>query len=285
MKKQQDLNSLLNVIRYIEQHTDSTLPLEHLAELAHMSVPTLHRKFKQQFGVTPKQFQNDQRIHLLKQTLKQGKSITEAVYIAGFGSVSRIYEQANQEFGMTLTEYKNNGENLSISYVFSQIAYGQLIMAATDKGVCFLHFGNDKKELLHALEQEFPKANLCENKQESGDQLSLWLAALQQHIESSATTPINVPLHLFGSLFQLKVWRFLTKIGTGKTVSYQELANAIGNVNAQRAVANACGKNKVALLVPCHRVIRANGQTGGYRWGQERKQHMLNHEAKKTTDK
>jgi len=279
MKKKQELNRVLEVVCYIEQNIERTLPLEHLAELAHMSVPTLHRKFKALLGITPKQFQNDQRIHLLKKALKQGKSITEAIYLAGFGSVSRVYEQTNAEFGMTLTEYQNSGESLSISYVFGQIDYGQMILAATDKGVCFLHFGDDKSDLLQALKQEFPKARLYENQQKEREQLTLWLIALQQHIKHSVKAPVNVPLHLFGTLFQLKVWRFLTKIGSGQTISYQELANSIGNANAQRAVANACGKNKVALLVPCHRVIRSDGQVGGYRWGQEKKQNILEHEA------
>jgi len=279
MIKQQELNRLLDVVCYIEQHIDSTLPLEHLAELANMSVPTLHRKFKTLFGITPKQFQNDQRIHLLKKALKEDKSITEAIYLAGFGSVSRVYEQTNAEFGMTLTEYKNSGENLSISYAFGQIDYGQMIMAATDKGVCFLHFGDNQNDLLQALEQEFPKAMLYESQQQEGDQLTLWLIALQQHIKHSVKASVNVPLHLFGTLFQLKVWRFLTKIGNGQKISYRELANSIGNANAQRAVANACGKNNVALLVPCHRVFRADGQVGGYRWGHTRKQSILEHEA------
>ena len=180
--KQRELGRLARVVEYIQAHTEVSLPLEHLAELAHMSVPTLHRKFKALFGITPKQFQNDQRIQTLKKALKQGHSVTEAVFIAGFGSVSRVYEQADAAFGMTLSEYQNQGKDLTISYMFGEISHGQLIIAATDKGVCFLHFGDDHQTLYASLQQEFPKATLIDNSHNRDEQLSLWLAALQQHI-------------------------------------------------------------------------------------------------------
>ena len=162
--------------------------------------------------------------------------------------------------------------------MFGEISYGQLIIAATDKGVCFLHFGDDQQTLFASLQQEFPQAALIDNNHNRDEQLSLWLLALQQHITDNSKA-CDIPLHIIGSLFQLKVWRFLTKIGAGQTVSYKQLAQGIGNESAQRAVANACGKNNIALLVPCHRVIRADGKAGGYRWGEVRKQAILAHES------
>lgn len=265
---------LIALADFIAQHVDEPLSLERLAAESAMSPFHLQRKFSELFGVSPKQFQNALRVQHLKQALRQGTEITTAIYAAGFGSNSRIYEQIDQNIGMTLTEYKQGARALDISFALRQSSLGYLLMAATARGICFVHFGANAGLLLQALHREFPQANLVPTPEDMSAELDLWVDALEHHLAGKGPCP-SLPLHLHGTAFQLSVWRFLTSLRPGETVSYAAVAKAIERPTAFRAVANACGANKLAVLIPCHRVLRGDGSQGGYRWGAERKQQLL----------
>lgn len=259
---------------YIEQHAEQSLDLNQLALEAAVSPFHLQRTFSQLFGVSPKQFQNAIRLQRLKQALREGEEVSQAIYAAGFGSASRVYEQLDQNFGMTLTEYKTGADALCISFALRQTQLGLLLMAATDRGVCFVHFGDSAAVLMQALHQEFPKAELRPTPEQNQPDLDLWLDALECHLAGAGPKP-ELPLHLIGTAFQLSVWRFLTRLTTDQTVSYADVAKGIAKASAYRAVANACGANNVAVLIPCHKVLRGDGAAGGYRWGLERKLKLL----------
>jgi AraC family transcriptional regulator, regulatory protein of adaptative response / methylated-DNA-[protein]-cysteine methyltransferase len=263
---------------YIEQHAEQSLDLDHLAAEAAVSPFHLQRTFSQLFGVSPKQFQNAIRVQRLKQALRGGAEVSQAIYDVGFGSVSRVYEQLDQNFGMTLTEYKSGAEAVAIYFALRQTQLGLLLMAATERGVCFVHFGDSAAGLLQSLHQEFPKAQLLPTPEQAQSDLDLWIDALEHHLAGAGPRP-DLPLHLTGTAFQLSVWRFLSTLKTNETVSYADVAKGIAKPTAYRAVANACGANKVAVLIPCHRVLRGDGALGGYRWGAERKQQLLSLEA------
>ncbi|WP_306524064.1 methylated-DNA--[protein]-cysteine S-methyltransferase [Rheinheimera sp.] len=263
---------------YIELHAEQSLDLDHLAAEAAVSPFHLQRTFSQLFGVSPKQFQNAIRVQRLKQALRGGAEVSQAIYDAGFGSVSRVYEQLDQNFGMTLTEYKTGAEAVHIYFALRQTQLGLLLMAATARGVCFVHFGDSAVGLIQSLHQEFPKAHLLPTPAQAQADLDLWIDALEQHLAGAGPRP-DLPLHLTGTAFQLSVWRFLSTIKSSETVSYADVAKGIAKPAAYRAVANACGANKVAVLIPCHRVLRGDGALGGYRWGADRKQHLLSLEA------
>lgn len=213
----------------------------------------------------------------LKGALRRGDAVTDAIYAAGYGSSSRVYGEATRNLGMTPSRYRAGGAGESIAYAARQTALGWTMMAATDRGVCFVQFGNSSSELLAALRAEFPRADLQPSRAQQSAALDDWMAALNAHLSSGAPRP-DVPLDLRGTAFQVKVWRFLLKIPPGKVVSYGELAHAIGQPAASRAVGTACGANKIGVLVPCHRVLRGDGNLGGYRWGLERKRALLDTE-------
>lgn len=263
---------------YIEQYAEQSLDLEHLAGEAAVSPFHLQRTFRQLFGVSPKQFQNAIRVQRLKQALRGGADVSQAIYDAGFGSVSRVYEQLDQNFGMTLTEYKTGASAMQIYFALRQTQLGLLLMAATERGVCFVHFGDSAAGLLQSLHQEFPKAQLLPTPEQAQSELDLWIDALDQHLAGAGPRP-DLPLHLMGTAFQLSVWRFLSTLKTREKVSYADVAKGIAKPTAYRAVANACGANNVAVLIPCHRVLRGDGALGGYRWGVDRKQQLLSLES------
>lgn len=262
---------------FIERNASDTLSLDVLAKEAAISPFYLQRKFKAVLGISPKQFQNALRIQMLKQSLKQGDDISGAIYAAGFGSSSRVYEQVNQSLGMTPSSYKEGGKNENITFALRKTSFGHIIMAATKRGVCFVHFSDNFADLFQALHSEFPHAELSPTPEEMSAELDNWTNALEQHITGSGPKP-NIPLDLYGTAFQLKVWRFLISVKDGAQVTYKDVAIGINSPNAFRAAANACGANKVAVLIPCHRVLRGDGQLGGYRWGSDRKQQLLDME-------
>jgi AraC family transcriptional regulator of adaptative response/methylated-DNA-[protein]-cysteine methyltransferase len=237
----------------------------------------LQRQFKEVFGISPKQYQNALRMQMLKQSLKQGCDITNAIYDAGFGSTSRVYEQVNNSLGMTPSSYKEGGKNENIAFALRKISFGHIIMAATSRGVCFVHFSDNFADLFRALHHEFPHAELLPTPENMSAELDNWIHALEQYIAGSAPKP-NVPLDLYGTAFQLKVWKFLISVKDAAHVTYKDVAIGINSPNSYRAAANACGANKVAVLIPCHRVLRGDGQLGGYRWGSEKKQQLLDME-------
>lgn len=269
-----DLEKLTTVARFIEAHADERLTLARLSGLTGLSSSRFQKTFKAAFGVSPKAYQDAVRMQRLKGALKKGDDVTGAIYEAGFGSPSRVYGEAGRNMGMTPAVYRSGGKGEEIFYAYRRSAMGPLLMAATERGVCFAQFGDSRNALLDQLRQEFPNANVRKSSAENAAELDRWVEALDRHLHAEAPRP-DLPLDLRGTAFQLKVWRFLLKVNEGDVVSYGELAREIGKPKAVRAAASACGANRVGVLVPCHRVLRGNGELGGYRWGVERKRTLL----------
>jgi AraC family transcriptional regulator of adaptative response/methylated-DNA-[protein]-cysteine methyltransferase len=266
-----------SLCRYIESHADADLRLEALAKRAHTSPFHLQRSFKAVLGVSPKQYVEAVRLRSLKAGLREGGSVTRAIYDAGFGSASRVYERAAGRLGMTPRQYRAGGKGVAISYAGAKTPLGLLLMGATDRGLCFVQFGDSEDELRRRLHTEFPGAMLWPMDPKAKQPFAKWMQALSAHLAGDAQK-LKVPADLRGTAFQMKVWTYLQKIPYGEVRSYGEVAQAIREPKAVRAVANACAANNVALVVPCHRVIRGDGSLGGYRWGVERKRTLIEQE-------
>lgn len=269
-----DTDKVVGIARHIEAHADEKLTLATLAGAAGLSSSRLQKVFKAAFGISPKQYQDAVRLGRLKEALQQGDDVTGAIYSAGFGSASRVYGEASRNMGMTPAAYRAGGEGEQIWYAFRESALGPLLMAATARGVCFAQFGESEPSLVAALRAEFPQARIERSPGEAGPALDAWIQALDDHLGRNAPRP-DLPLDLRGTAFQLRVWRFLLGIDDGDVVSYAEVATGIDRPTAVRAAASACGANRVGVLVPCHRVLRGNGDLGGYRWGVDRKRALL----------
>lgn len=272
-----DVERMVELARYIEAHADDKLRLADLAERQGLSPAYLQRTFKAVFGVTPKAYQDAARLRTLKRLLKAGEGVTGAIFESGYGSPSRFYEKAARRIGMTPRAYRAGGSGESIAFASRPTAFGHLMMAATDKGVCFVMFGDSHDDLYEQLRAEFPKAALEPSPENDERLLDGWMEALEAHLIEGAPRP-EVPLDLRGTAFQIKVWRFLLSIPAGDAVSYGEVAAGVDRPGAARAVGSACGGNRIAVLVPCHRVLRGDGGLGGYRWGLERKRALLDAE-------
>lgn len=258
---------------HLKTHADTTISLDEMSRLTGYSPFHLQRKFKAAFGVTPKQFQRKCRLDNLKSQLRQSDSVTSAMYNAGYSSSSRLYEQSTANLGMTPSQYRAHGEGLEISWVSLDTPLGPIALAATDHGLCFLEFGPTKQALEKRLEAEFPNATRTEANPDT-PALRQWHEAILATINTGANMP-NLPLDVRATAFETLVWTYLRTIPAGETRSYAEVAAAIGKPSSTRAVANACGRNPVALAIPCHRVIRASGELGGYRWGLSTKAALL----------
>ena len=274
---QRDVDELVAIARYIETHADDRLTLASLSAKADLSPSRFQKKFKAAFGVSPKEYQDAARLDSFKNALKDGDNVTGAIFSAGFGSTSRVYGEAARNMGMTPAAYRAGGEGEKICYAYRETALGPMMMAATARGVCFAQFGEGLEALLDQLRSEFPQAELAESAAQNGPELDGWIDSLDEHLGQNAPRP-DLPLDLRGTAFQLKVWRFLLSVDDGEVLSYGELAKGIGKPKAVRAAASACGANRVGVLVPCHRVLRGNGELGGYRWGVERKRTLLDME-------
>lgn len=273
----QKVERLVEIARYIESHADERLTLARLAEQADLSPSRFQRIFKKAFGVTPKVYQDAIRMGRFKQSLKDGDGVTDAIFSSGYGSISRVYGEATRNIGMTPTAYRAGGTGEAIVYACRDTALGPMAMAATEKGVCFVQFGEDEEALLVKLKKEFPKAELTASHAQHSPELDDWMDALDKHISKGTPRP-DLPLDLRGTVFQMKVWKFLLSIREGDVLSYSELAAQIEKPKAVRAVASACAANRIGVLVPCHRVLRGDGSLGGYRWGLERKRALLDAE-------
>lgn len=280
---EETIETIRRVCAHIRAHCESgeTLDLEALGEAAGWSPFHLHRTFKAVLGVTPKQFVDACRVTALKTKLRQGRSVTAAVYDAGFGSSSRVYERVDTKLGMTPGEYRQGGKNVFISYAFVKTPLGLLLVAATSRGLCSVEFGESPESLLEGLRREYREANIAESRAAEGE-LAAWTKALTQFLQGE-TAPLQLPIDVRATAFQLKVWRYLQTIPAGEVRTYGEVAKAIGEPGASRAVGTACGANKVALAIPCHRVIRGDHGMGGYRWGVERKAALLETEKRYTS--
>lgn len=271
------MNKLVEIARYIESHADERLTLGGLATQAGLSASRFQRVFKAAFGVSPKVYQDAVRMKRFKAALKEGDDVTGAIFSAGFGSISRVYGEEVRNIGMTPKAYRSGGAGETIAYVCRDTALGPMMMAATERGVCFVHFGKDVETLLEQLRAEFPKATLIASPAQNAPELDAWIEALDAHISGGAPRP-DLPLDLRGTAFQMMVWRFLLRVREGDVISYGELAGRIDKPKAVRAVASACAANRIGVLVPCHRVLRGDGSLGGYRWGLERKRALLDTE-------
>lgn len=268
-----------NLCEYIRNNCGdgNSITLASLRAQVGWSAFHLQRRFKSAVGVTPRQYAEACRLESFRKHLRENGDVTTAIYDAGFGSSSRIYERVDARLGMTPGKYRARGEALEITYVATESVLGLMMLGATDRGLCFLQFGNSREELLNQLQHEFSRADLRAAPEPLPEQFRLWMNALEEHLRGSRPT-LDLPLDIRATAFQHKVWSYLQSVPYGETQTYSDVAVAIGQPTAARAVARACASNRVALLIPCHRVIRGTGALGGYRWGLHRKQELIERE-------
>ncbi len=255
------------------------LTLDALGAAVGLSPGHLQRRFRERFGLSPAEFRAQRRLATLKQELRAGSDVTRAVYEAGYGSPSRVYEDGAARLGMPPLAYRRGGEGLQVRYSDVDTVLGRALVAVTERGVCAVLLGDDVAALEADLRAEFPKAQL----QRVDDGRDEFLAPRLREVAAAlADRHARVPVELVGTAFQQRVWQALMRIPAGETRSYADIAATLGQPTAARAVARACAGNRVAVLVPCHRVLRGDGSLGGFRWGLPRKQQLLSREHRAT---
>jgi AraC family transcriptional regulator, regulatory protein of adaptative response / methylated-DNA-[protein]-cysteine methyltransferase len=255
------------------EKSDEPLRLATLAAASGLSPFHFHRLFKAATGLTPKAYADAHRADRVRKALPSSKTITAAIYDAGFNSNGRFYASSAQVLGMTPGRYRAGGERIQIRFAIGECSLGSILVAATDKGVCAILMGNDPDALVRQLQDRFAKAEFI-----GGDAKFETLVAKVVGFVEQPRLGLDLPLDVRGTAFQQRVWRALRQIGAGKTASYGEIAARIGNPKSIRAVAQACAANMIAVAIPCHRVIRTDGQLSGYRWGVQRKRALLERE-------
>ena len=261
------------VCRYLQEIHPDAASLQALGARFHISPFHLQRTFKRATGVSPREYAENLRLDDFKASLRNGARVTDAIYDAGFGSSSRLYEQSDDKFGMTPSAYRKGGAGMTIFFSAVPCPLGFLLVAVTERGICKLSLGDAPEALIADLDLEFARSERIRDDHGVGfwvERVIAWLEGWQPNLD--------LPLDIRATAFQLKVWRELQAIPVGETRSYGEIAAAIGQPTASRAVANACARNPVALVIPCHRIIRADKRLGGYRWGIERKRAILERE-------
>lgn len=268
---------ITRVCRFIDEIVDEGPTLDRLAEVAGVSPFHLQRSFKGALGISPRQYAELKRFLRFKSRLQEGDDVTTAMYEAGFSGPSRLYERSTSAMGMRPSEYRAGAPGQHIRYTLADTSLGRVLIAATDKGVCAVRIGDSDKALEATLRDEFAKADITRDDRS----LASYVRDIVGAAEGSGITH-EIPLDIRHTAFQGKVWQALRKINLGETRSYQQVARAIGEPRAVRAVANACASNPVALVIPCHRVVRSDGKEGGYRWGVERKQQLLSREKERS---
>jgi AraC family transcriptional regulator, regulatory protein of adaptative response / methylated-DNA-[protein]-cysteine methyltransferase len=259
--------------RKILDSAESIVTLAELSKRLGLSPFHLQRLFKRATGLSPREYQSARRVQHVKSGLRKGDDVTTALYDAGFGSPSRLYEQAPQQLGMTPGEYRRGGAGANIRYAVVATPLGRMLVAATDRGLCAVRFGDTAVELERDLRTEFHAAEIHRDDKALREYVEPLLAAIR-----GENTTIDLPLDIRATAFQRKVWETLKKIPSGETRSYTDVAREIGEPSAVRAVARACASNPVAVAVPCHRVVSSDGELAGYRWGIERKKKLLERE-------
>ena len=275
-KMEHDLDRLAlvrNVCRAVEKNVDSPLPMKQLSGELKMNPATLDRAFKQTTGITIKQYAEARRLSLFKTALRFGRDVTTAIYEAGYNSSSRVYEHANSRLGMTPAAYGKGGNGAQIRYAIAPYSAGKALLAVTDKGICSVKLGDDAGKLTRELEGEFPKAELIRADGELVD----WMSNLLRRLDGEVELP-DLPIDVQATAFQRRVYDELKRIPAGETRTYSQIAKKLGGESGRRAVARACATNEVAVLIPCHRVVRSDGGMGGYRWGLNRKEELLSRE-------
>lgn len=261
--------------RHLERNFDRPVPLEELGRIAGLSPFTVQRAFKQTMGASPLEYQRSLRAGRLRSALKERSRVTDAIYEAGFGSSSRAYE--GQQLGMTPARFAQGGKGEHIGWAAARSPFGWIVVGATERGICWLSLAQSAAEGEASLRAEFPAAELHRDQS-----LAAWadeaIANVREGADLGRSQSAAERLDLRGTVFQLRVWQALRLIPRGETRSYSQVAREIGDPKAVRAVAHACAVNRVALLVPCHRVVGANGSETGYRWGVDRKRRLLDAE-------
>jgi AraC family transcriptional regulator, regulatory protein of adaptative response / methylated-DNA-[protein]-cysteine methyltransferase len=270
---QEERIQLITRICKLIETSETSLSLSELAAVAGLSQYHFQRSFKEIVGVTPKAYEKAQREKRLRDQLQKGVSVTQSIYDAGFGTSSHFYEGANEMLGMAPSQYKAGAKNIEIQFATAQSFLGWVLVASTEKGICAIDFGESPETLIEGLKTRFPKALL----REPDVEFSGWVAQVIAFIETPKRG-LDLPLDIQGTAFQQRVWKALQTIPPGSTLSYSEVAQQIEMPSAVRAVATACAANTLAVAIPCHRVVRSNGELSGYRWGIERKRALLEQE-------
>ena len=268
-----DKNDLVlkRAVAWITENVSEPFSLDRLGASLAVSPRQLHRLFRDTVGVTPRQYAAAARLDALKSKLRDGEPVTGAMYDAGYGSSSRLYESASSRLGMTPAVYRKRGAGLSITWDIGDTTLGRMLVASTERGICALYFGDSDSALEAALAEEYPAAKVQRAPQ-------AWMEPLASALAERRPAPA-LPLDAVATAFQARVWEELRRIPYGETATYSDIAARIGKPEAVRAVANACAHNPVSLLTPCHRVLRREGTLGGYRWGLDRKRRLLEMES------
>jgi AraC family transcriptional regulator, regulatory protein of adaptative response / methylated-DNA-[protein]-cysteine methyltransferase len=268
--------TVARLCRYLAAHRDRTVTLADLAKVARSSPFTIQRKFTRVLGISPREYQAQLRVTAVRQSLAApGASITQAIYQAGYGSSSRFYEHVAGDLGMSPTRFRDGGANETIRFTTANCALGLLLVAATERGICIVMLGDDSARLEGLLRRQFRAAEIFADSTGMAKQVAAILAAMTDH-----PTAGDLSLDMRATAFQARVWQALRRIPRGQTRSYADLARAVGQPTAVRAVARACATNPVSIAIPCHRVIGSDGSLTGYRWGVERKKALLAMEAR-----
>jgi AraC family transcriptional regulator of adaptative response/methylated-DNA-[protein]-cysteine methyltransferase len=262
------------ICRYIDEHRYERATLADLGAHVGFSPYHLQRLFKGVMGITPRQYAATRRLERFKEGIKDGDVVASALYGAGYRSSSQLYEQAPERLGMTPTTYRKGGTGMTITYTITQSRLGDLLLAATERGLCAVRFGESPASLERTLRREFPAATI--RRDEAA--LQSWVDAVTNYLEGRQAQ-LDLPLDVQATAFQSRVYEALRAIPYGSTRSYSQVARAIGQPAAAREVGQACADNPVALVIPCHRVVRSDGGLGGYRWGAGRKRSLLEREA------
>jgi AraC family transcriptional regulator of adaptative response/methylated-DNA-[protein]-cysteine methyltransferase len=261
--------------RRLLDEAEGVLTLAELGKRVGVSPFHLQRLFKRATGLSPREYQSARRMQQVKHGLRKGDDVTTALYDAGFGSPSRLYEKSSQHLGMTPGTYRRGGAGMTIQFAIVPSPLGRLLVAATERGLCAVRFGESAGELERELRDEFMAAEI--HRDEAA--LQAYVSPLLANLRGEPVT-LELPLDVRATAFQKRVWEALCEIPVGETRSYTEVARAIGEPKAVRAVARACASNPVAVAVPCHRVVRSDGELAGYRWGLERKKKLLQQESR-----
>jgi AraC family transcriptional regulator, regulatory protein of adaptative response / methylated-DNA-[protein]-cysteine methyltransferase len=266
-------NLVRRVCSEIAEHPDEVPSLRKLAQSAGLSAAHLQRTFRRAMGITPRQYADALRVARFKSELRKGKDVTTALHEVSYGSSSRLYEKSDQHLGMTPATYRRGGRGMNITYTIADCALGRVLVAATDRGISAVYMGDRDADLVAALREEYPQAEIRSG---SGGH-SKWVRAIVRHLAGS-NPQLDLPTDVVSTAFQRRVWEALRKIPLGTTQTYSDVARSIGQPSAVRAVGHACATNPVSIVVPCHRVVRTDGSLGGYRWGLGRKQLLLERE-------
>jgi AraC family transcriptional regulator of adaptative response/methylated-DNA-[protein]-cysteine methyltransferase len=256
--------------RYLDDHADEPITLRRLAAHVGLSPFHLQRAFTNRVGLSPKAYQSVKRMERFTTSLKRGETVTNATYEAGFGSSSRLYARVHEDLGMTPSVFRSGGMGVTLRYTTVLTAVGRMLVAVTEWGIAAVSLGETEAALVASLRSDYPKAVLRRDRKGLEQPVSRLLQCLNGSVSMDC-----LPLDLKATAFQCKVWQALQEIPRGQTRSYQQIARAIGQPSAARAVARACAGNPLAVAIPCHRVVRGDGQLAGYRWGLERKQRLL----------